>query len=271
MIDCSKPVLKKKGERNSSEKSNYVKKKAEPLNDVRDVYNRHESNIEFDTSVSLGTSKKGNCELSCDGSSNDLSSVFPSAKSKNWRGNPKTFHDDYVMSTTSDSDDGVYSVSSNLDKPINEAHLCEISDSEKLSSRNLFQAGESGNSHFEVMAQKPITSPNITGLTKPPTDKMVSNFKNMELRSNITPPFSNEKVKTSIVQKSCGRGRYLNLMSELFEKNPVGITQRAFGEKEVFDFPSDEEILETPHVIPMVANLPALSQSVSVLKKTTFT
>ncbi|XP_047124168.1 piRNA biogenesis protein EXD1 isoform X1 [Hydra vulgaris] len=248
LIDPTKPVLKRKDEENSP------KETARILDATRNFYDKDENerfNIGVNSSVHQ-TFSNGNFE--------DLS-VFQFSKYNQVNLNAL---DDNTMSSTSDSNDDFFS--SKVGKPLSKRHTHTLTNSGKTMLRNLLRPVKNENSNPKEFQQH-ATNSNKNGSFKNHTEKTMSSSKNISSTYNNTASFKNEEIKTPIVKKSFGRGQYLALMSELFEKNPSRNEPKTFGEMGVFEFPSDDELLDTPHVAPMVASLPALSKSVSVLKK----
>lgn len=257
--------------------------------------------VAFSNSITP-TSPVKSTEFQNESSSSSFNTISPSRRKTHVRKfNSRQQHDDFSFSTTSDSDDNFYTAAQQSDE-------YDPDEIDKLFKMELKRAANNNNNkpkhHITDVGKRMIAQSlaqynydkktNETYLSSSPTSSIDQNEfpsieesiqqathnkkKHSNYPSNTSSQFPLQNVSsTPTPPKPRGRGQILKSLTQQprFNSQSPGFSDINTPPRvlqpvnSVYDFPSDEELLETPHVMPAINGANISGQNVSVLKKFT--
>ena len=294
MIDENKPLLRKP-------------KSPKPISPQPEVANTNNSQSHKTNSTEVPTNQtfKNMRERSNDSdrsnhrNNNDKESLSNSKSHiRDFRSRETQFND-YQFSGTSDSDDNCLVTNNNKVEEFDPDEIVEIMQMEmKRAGKNragadhaptskppsISDAGKRMILHGIGQKTQKLSEPPTSYYSSSPASSVDTNEfptlqESREASMKSSPGKSKHPSSSPFFQvKARGRGQILKHLTDNLTAPHVRRLSPALcdispprqiheGVNSAYDFPSDEELLETPHVVPAVVGAPVIGQKVSVLKR----
>ncbi|XP_057312961.1 piRNA biogenesis protein EXD1-like [Hydractinia symbiolongicarpus] len=184
----------------------------------------------------------------------------------------KSFYDEFQMSTSDSDDSSIYlssacdSISEMSIKSKTFADRAKMTPAGKQLIKNYLGSNTSKTKNETKSPSNPTTPPSINESEYPKLTADSERHKKQSKKVSISP----KGVNITTTPNVGGRGRIHQLLIEQSLKNTKTepVTRRVFTtERESYDFPSDDELLDTPHVASMVGEDIVNGERINVLKK----